>query len=212
MWILGGWNHDDDPTTNSQVWSSGDGVTWRLETVAPWEGRHCAGYAVHRDKMWIVGGDNNLYHYQNDVWSSDDGVTWTQVASDVPWRDRVTQYVLAFNDRLWVLGGQQITYFDLNGGKAVYNDVWSSEDGATWTRVLEHRSTATDGVDLSGQERLNQTRGRRSPPATHLRGYCAGRFDRARRRRAGVPREPALYQGIGCAMTSLGPTRHGVCS
>ncbi len=148
MWILGGWNHDDDPTTNSQVWSSGDGVTWQLETVAPWEGRHCAGYAVHRDKMWIVGGDNNLYHYQNDVWSSDDGITWTQVASDVPWRDRVTQYVLAFNDRLWVLGGQQITYFDLNGGKAVYNDVWSSEDGATWTRVLEHAPWSPRGQIL----------------------------------------------------------------
>ena len=139
MWLLGGWNPAIySPATTSEVWSSADGLDWQLETVAPWEGRHCAGYAVHQDKMWIVGGDNNRYHYQNDVWSSPDGVDWTEVASDVPWRDRVTQYVLAFAGRLWVLGGQQITYFDPNGGKAVYDDVWSSEDGATWTLVTKH--------------------------------------------------------------------------
>jgi hypothetical protein len=98
--------------------------------------------------MWVVGGDSNLYHYQNDVWSSDDGINWTQVASDVPWRDRVTHHVLSFDGRLWVLGGQQITDFDPNGGKAVYDDVWSSEDGATWTRVLEHAPWSPRGQIL----------------------------------------------------------------
>lgn len=148
MWLLGGWNPHEDPTTNSEVWSSANGSDWQLETIAPWEGRHCGGYAVHQGKMWIVGGDNNRYHYQNDVWSSADGVTWTQVAADVPWRDRVTHHVVAFNDRLWVLGGQQITYFDLDGGDAVYDDVWSSPDGATWTRVLEHAPWAPRGQIL----------------------------------------------------------------
>jgi hypothetical protein len=148
MWLLGGWHPRDDPTTNSEVWSSADGLDWRLEVVAPWEGRHCAGYAVHRDQMWIIGGDNNRYHYQNDVWSSPDGVVWTEVASDVPWRDRVTHHVVAYDDRLWVLGGQQITDFDPAGGKAVYNDVWSSEDGATWTRVTEHAPWSPRGQIL----------------------------------------------------------------
>lgn len=148
MWLLGGWFPYADPKTNSEVWSSGDGLDWQLATVAPWEGRHCAGYAVHDGRMWIVGGDNNRYHYQNDVWSSPDGVTWTQVAADVPWRDRVTHSVVAFHDRLWVLGGQQITYFDPSGGDAVYDDVWSSADGATWTLELAHAPWAARGQIL----------------------------------------------------------------
>ena len=148
MWLLGGWYPYADPKTNSEVWSSADGLAWQLETVAPWEGRHCAGYAVHDGKMWIVGGDNNRYHYQNDVWSSPDGIEWTQVAADVPWRDRVTHAVVSFHDRLWVLGGQQITYFDPDGGDAVYDDVWSSADGATWTLELAHAPWAARGQIL----------------------------------------------------------------
>jgi hypothetical protein len=88
MWLLGGW-HPGDKThfpriCNNEVWSSRDGAEWTLEkpntfldanfdAAADWEGRHTAGYAVHDGKMWIIGGDANQRHYQNDVWNSDDG-------------------------------------------------------------------------------------------------------------------------------------------
>ena len=87
MWLLGGWNASDrvrfPKTCNSEVWSSTDGADWRLETHAPWEGRHTAGYAVHDGRMWILGGDPLQRHYQNDVWSSDDGIHWVQQAADL---------------------------------------------------------------------------------------------------------------------------------
>src|ERR1700730_10111262 len=69
MWLLGGWNPGDKKhfprICNNEVWSSADGKNWRLDrpntfldqTFDPnrdWEGRHTAGYVVHRDKMWIV--------------------------------------------------------------------------------------------------------------------------------------------------------------
>jgi concanavalin A-like lectin/glucanase superfamily protein len=130
MWLLGGWNPYCAFDTNSEVWSSEDGFTWRLDAVAPWERRHDAGYAVLNDKMWIVGGDMETGHYQNDVWCSADGVNWEQVASNVPWANRATQYVLAFNDRLWLMGGQEI--FESSPPVVAYNDVWSSADGANW--------------------------------------------------------------------------------
>jgi hypothetical protein len=130
MWLLGGWNPDLVPVTNSEVWSSPDGVNWTLETIAPWERRHDAGYAVLNGRMWIVGGDRNTGHYQNDVWSSLDGVNWEQVTDSVPWANRATQYVLTFNDRLWLLGGQQI--FETAPPYVAYNDVWSSVDGVNW--------------------------------------------------------------------------------
>src|SRR5262245_33458168 len=81
LWLLGGWNPRDKahfPTDCvSEVLSSTDGVTWKVETPrAPWEERHTAGYVVHQGRMWIVGGDPLQSHYQNDVWSSADGLNW----------------------------------------------------------------------------------------------------------------------------------------
>ena len=142
MWLLGGWNPGDKlhfpKICNSEVWSSTDGLTWTLENPqAPWEGRHTAGYVLHRGKMWIVGGDCNQGHYQKDVWSSADGVNWTCVNDSVPWAPRVLHYTVAFRDKIWGIAGQTIPRF--GGGEEVfYDDVWCTEDGAKWTRVAEH--------------------------------------------------------------------------
>lgn len=130
MWLLGGWNEDNRPATNSEVWSSPDGQNWAFAANAPWEGRHTAGYAVFRDRMWIVGGDRNSGHYQNDVWSSPDGVQWDLVTNNVPWAGRATHYTLAFADRLWTMGGQEV--FAGTGSAVAYNDVYSSLDGRSW--------------------------------------------------------------------------------
>ena len=75
MFLLGGWNPNDkinfpDPPPgpwwqhrqpyhcNSRVYSSADGEHWEVACEqAPWCGRHTAGYAVLRDRMFVVGGD-----------------------------------------------------------------------------------------------------------------------------------------------------------
>ena len=96
-----------------------------------WEGRHTAGYVVHRDKMWIVGGDVNQGHYHDDVWSSADGKAWTlrQPGQAGP----VGAAGAALHRRVQ---GQ-----DLGDGRAddarssppagevFYRDVWTSADG-----------------------------------------------------------------------------------
>jgi len=143
MWLLGGWNPDDKVNfpliCNSEVWSSIDGKDWTLELLeAPWEPRHCAGYVVHRDRMWIVGGDTNQFHYQDDVWNSDDGIHWNLITDHVPWHTRAVHYSVAFQDAIWVMGGQRIPKHVPEVPEAFYNDVWRSEDGAHWERVLEH--------------------------------------------------------------------------
>ncbi len=150
IWLLGGWNpHDREhfpEICNSEVWSSADGRTWRLENPqAPWEGRHCAGYVVHDGRMWIVGGDANRGHYQNDVWVSDDGVNWQMVTDDVPWGPRVLHHTVAFDGRIWVMGGQTLPQF-APAELAYFNDVWCTEDGRTWTRVLEHAPWSERGM------------------------------------------------------------------
>jgi hypothetical protein len=95
--------------------------------------------------MWIVGGDCNQQHYQNDVWSSADGIHWDLVNSNVPWAPRVLLYAVAFKDRIWVIGGQTLPQF-APAPEVFHNDVWSSPDGVKWERVVEHAAWSPRGM------------------------------------------------------------------
>jgi hypothetical protein len=153
MWLLGGWNPNDKihfpKICNSEVWSSHNGHDWNLELQqAPWEGRHYAGCVVHRGEMWIVGGDCNQGHYQHDVWSTPDGVNWKCHCETVPWATRGFGYTVVFKDKIWMMGGQTMPQF-APAPEVFYNDVWCSEDGVNWKRVLEHAPWSPRGF-ISG--------------------------------------------------------------
>lgn len=151
MWLIGGWNPRDKAafprTCSNDVWSSVDGRSWTLEkpntfrdgafeATLDWEGRHTAGYVVHRGEMWIVGGDCLQGHYQTDVWKSRDGKSWQCVARgrELPWGPRVLHYTVAHRGRIWIMGGQTLPQF-APAEERFYDDVWSSEDGAEWERA-----------------------------------------------------------------------------
>lgn len=152
MWLLGGWNPGDKKhfplICNNEVWSSRDGLSWELvkpntfldrgfDNSRDWEGRHTAGYAVHGERMWIVGGDCNQGHYQNDVWSSRDGRRWEQMngGKAVPWSPRALHYTVSHDGSLWVMGGQTMPAFAASEEK-FYRDVWKSTDGVNWTETV----------------------------------------------------------------------------
>lgn len=151
LWLLGGWNSGDK--TNfpldcvNDVWSSLNGAEWTVERpntfgkpgfdpAREWEGRHTAGYAVFKNRMWIVGGDAIQRHYQDDVWNSVDGRSWVHVnrGRKVPWGPRVLHCTLVFKNRIWVLGGQTLPQF-ASAGERFYDDVWNSTDGITWRQI-----------------------------------------------------------------------------
>jgi len=159
MWLLGGWNPGDKENfpliCNSEVWSSTDGAEWKLETPeAPWEPRHCAGYVVHNDRMWILGGDTTQKHHQNDIWSSADGVNWEKVCDFAPWAPRNFQYVVSFNGKIWLMGGQTLLKHANDAPEIYYNDVWCSEDGKHWEQVIEHAPWTPRGM-VGGSAVLN---------------------------------------------------------
>ena len=167
MWLIGGWNSRDALNFPldcvNDVWSSKDGAVWERERAntfgtpqfdpqQDWEGRHTAGYVVHRGVMWIVGGDPLQGHYQYDVWNSANGRAWKWVNKDepVPWGPRVLHYTVAFQDKIWVMGGQTTPQF-APAPEQVYNDIWNTEDGIHWARVLpEGRHWAPRGM-IGGQ-------------------------------------------------------------
>ena len=118
------------------VWNTADGVNWRqvLEKT-PFGIRGYGELLVHDDKMWQLGSGR-------DVWHTTDGAVWNCATTNVPYGPRFASAAVSFKGKLWVMGGsvektntppenvyQQFT---------TYNDVWSSADGATWTRAVEH--------------------------------------------------------------------------
>jgi len=154
FWMVGGWNGYQEPdgfsrvdpdlgvyplqNTTNEVWSSPDGVAWRLELPhehAQFERRHVHNTVLWNDALWVVGGDSHQGRYNHDVIRSADGVTWTAVLApgEPPWEPRALQVAGVYDGKLWMAGGQ-----DLLGDPATYvfhNDVWSTEDGVHWTEV-----------------------------------------------------------------------------
>lgn len=135
MWIMGGWTNGrlEGHGATSEVWSSSDGIQWRLDTpAAGWTPRIASGIVTFRDRMWILGGTENYYFgnqesLKNDVWSSADGALWKQETNSAPWSPRAYHQAVVCGDRIWVLGGGN--YVPDYHAK---NDVWSSSDGVNW--------------------------------------------------------------------------------
>ena len=71
-------------------------------------------------------------------------LTWDLVASTTPWGARDSQAVAVFKDKIWVIGGLNANNTSHVPGRVPYekaeyfNDIWASDDGIAWTRVLEH--------------------------------------------------------------------------
>jgi hypothetical protein len=123
LWVLA------QPT--SEVWSSGDGLNWRLETPA---GGFCSctenKLTVFNNELWVVSLVNSSIPWFQ-VTKSIDGRNWTLVSQSTNIPARSAYAVAAFNGRLWLSGGASYGC----GAWPYCRDVWSSSDGVTWTQA-----------------------------------------------------------------------------
>lgn len=89
---------------------------------------------VFQNKIWVIGGvvKNNAGQevYTSTIFSSTNGVNFTNHGSG-PFANRGYHQVLVYNNKLWLFGGVDAT----PTSTTVYNDIWSSTDGITWTQV-----------------------------------------------------------------------------
>lgn len=141
LWLIGGRGYSletidgGSSLDRNDVWSSEDGKTWTEVTRnAQFSKRDHHQVVVHDGKMWVIGGEDD--HRLNDVWSSSDGITWTQVTSNAQFSKRKDHKVVVHDGKMWVIGG-----YDNTGENYVVNDVWSSADGATWTKELDNKAS-----------------------------------------------------------------------
>jgi hypothetical protein len=119
MWVLGGYT----PDLVRDVWSTADGKAWtNVGQVPVAEGVNIPVCLSHGGKIWVTGQNAQMY-------VSADGSHWSQVTQPA-WMHRHGSGHTVFQGRMWVMGGA--------GGGKLLNDVWSSADGETWTREIEH--------------------------------------------------------------------------
>lgn len=90
--------------------------------------------AVHDDKLWAFAGLVVNGPAKNYVLSSTDGATWDLVTNAPQWGERGGMAVTSHAGKLWLVGGHDEGRSDGNPGR-LYNDVWSSSNGADWNPV-----------------------------------------------------------------------------
>lgn len=126
LWLLGGRTGEpNDPpekgyaqfTTHHDVWRSADGRTWeRVLEAAPWAPRQWFPAVVYRDRIWLIGGHDNVNSANlGDVWWSTDGVAWTQHGATPVFSPRHEPTPYVFDGSLWIVAGNSWP---------VQNDVW----------------------------------------------------------------------------------------
>lgn len=71
-------------------------------------------------------------------------LSWQEVSSSTPWTARDSHAAAVFQEKIWLTGGLNADSATIRPGlveyeKAKYfNDIWYSDDGANWTRAVEH--------------------------------------------------------------------------
>ena len=145
------------------VWKSADlGATWTRAASDAWPARGYFGAVTHRGRIFVIGGQNFSTKpnpifpdgcaslppgvpcppflpdstFFDDVWSSQDGATWIPETTDAPWEGRAGLSALMHNGAIYILGGSQGDDESTGGsGRILFNDVWMSRDGRSWTEV-----------------------------------------------------------------------------
>ena len=129
LWLVGGFVQDGaSRALRNDVWRSVNGRHWeRVLASAPWAPRADAHLVAFRDTLWLIGGEPS----DGNVWLTTDGRSWSaRRSTSLPLAN--PQGVTVYRDALWILGHGQ--------WDSATNDVWTSSDGAHWTRVT-HRAT-----------------------------------------------------------------------
>ncbi len=152
LFLMGGRTPRDSPIPGDSdlwgdVWRSDDGgVTW-AEVVATgdaWPERAYFQAVTLDGSIYVLGGQNFALPsstFYNDVWRSDDGATWEQVTDAAPWVGRAGLMAAVLDGQIYVFGGSRNDDSAVVGPggptREYFNDVWRSDDGATWEQVTD---------------------------------------------------------------------------
>lgn len=117
--------------------NSGSTLTnWQIvptNPVTPWSRRYGHGCVAFQNNIFVISGLTQSTFGPADVYKSADGKNWSSVASGSIFAQRYKFGCVVFQGSIFVMGGYGIN--ETTGTLVLYNDVWSSPDGVTWTQV-----------------------------------------------------------------------------
>ncbi len=152
LFLMGGRTPRDSPIPGDSdlwgdVWRSDDGgATWEevVTTGDAWPGRAYFQAVTLNGSIYVLGGQDFALPsstFYNDVWRSDDGVTWEEVTPAAPWVGRAGLMAAVLDGQIYVFGGSRNDDSAVVGPagpkREYFNDVWRSDDGATWEEVTD---------------------------------------------------------------------------
>ncbi|HMT08110.1 MAG TPA: hypothetical protein PKA82_08905 [Pyrinomonadaceae bacterium] len=129
IWMLGGF---DGKRYHNDIWSSADGVRWKVESkAAAWSPRNISSIVVFNGKIWILGGGvidgemNTNPGSDKEIWTSVDGRVWEKL--DAPMIQTLAGTPVVFNDKLLLVGA--------NRGETFESAVLMTSDGKDWRKL-----------------------------------------------------------------------------
>lgn len=128
VWMIGGERFGE---YLNDVWKTEDGAHWeQLLASAPFAPRIQHSLTVHRDTLWLAGGQSGGDESAlDDIWCSTDGVSWRQKSKHaLPTKTRMGTF-LGCNGYLYIYA-RPYSRFD-------YSQLWRSVDGANWAMVAD---------------------------------------------------------------------------
>jgi len=139
LWVLGGLFVEvkdgglpdyENATYFDDIWSSADGVEWKLEKEHAAFPLVRSASVIERDgKLIMLGGWIPKRGYDMGIWTSEDAINWKQISTSTPFEAREGQKLMNFGDKLLLTMG--VNYYK----HKMFNDVWVSDDGIKWTEL-----------------------------------------------------------------------------
>ena len=126
LWLFGGLSQSGN---NNDVWSSVNGISWKLEIKhAAFTARNNHKVVIQNNKLWLAGGSSDGNN--REIWSSVDGVNWVTESSSVPFLPQGYFGMVVYKDRFLANGGISGS---VNGQFVGLSDIlWTSADGKSW--------------------------------------------------------------------------------
>ena len=141
LWMFGG-SASNEVLDLGDSWSTVDGIDWHKEIDrAAWTRSVSSMSVVFAGRIWRMGGfvkRENRFLPISEIWASEDGRNWTLATAQPAWEARGGGALAVHNEKLWLLGGTR--HPENEGDQTTLSDVWSTENGVDWTRIVLNAS------------------------------------------------------------------------
>jgi hypothetical protein len=101
IWVIGGLQ---DTKVTTDVWSSGDGISWTEVSPAALPPMEMHQAVVVSNRLWVIGGENMRIGV--NTWNSGDGARWTANSTSLPDSARFWSQAVAYHDTIVLVDSQ----------------------------------------------------------------------------------------------------------